>query len=183
MVERPSSVISEANLPAPAHGKLDQYHILFADPKKPFAYLGQGKIQRSRTFALYEKDIEETYRIADDASEHVGFSALPNVDLRSLSSTAHWLLQLITEVAGVRELEMDQDFFEAGLDPLHVMKIARELRYQARKSDFTQASIESFLPDTIYRHSTLSQLRQYILRQADIKSSSKRTFDGLLKEK
>ena len=54
-----SPVISEANVHAPAYGKLDPHHTLFADSKKPMAYLGQGKIQRHRTHTLYEKDIEE----------------------------------------------------------------------------------------------------------------------------
>ena len=40
MVERLLPVISEANVHAPAHGKLDLYHIIFADPKKSMAYLG-----------------------------------------------------------------------------------------------------------------------------------------------
>ena len=182
VIKRLSSVISEANLHAPAHGKLDQYHIIFADPKKPLAYLGQGKIQRSRTFALYEKEIEETYRTADDASEHFGFSDLPNLDLRSRTSIVNWLVQLITEVAGVRELDKDQDFFLAGIDSLHVIKIARELKYQARKANLGQGSVESFLPDAIYRHPTLGQLTQYIIRQTSTKCSSERTFDGVIKE-
>lgn len=41
--ERHLPVISATNIHASAHGKLDQYHILFADPKKPLSCLGQGE--------------------------------------------------------------------------------------------------------------------------------------------
>ena len=182
MVERLSSAIAEANIHAPAHGKLDQYHILFADPKKPIVYLGQGKIQRSRTYALYEKDIEEVYKVADDASEQFGFSCLPEVDMNNNISIAHWLVQLISVIAGVQGLDGYQDLFAAGIDSLHVIKIARELKFQARKAGFMKARVEEFLPSVIYKHPTIEQLTQYILRQAATSPSSKRSLTVSVRE-
>ncbi len=171
LVERLLPVIAEANEHAPGHGKLDGYHILFATPNKPIHYLGQGKIQRYHTQKLYEKDIEELYRSADDASEQFGFSNLPRLDFGSQGSVAQWLKKLIAQIANVQGLDMNQDLFEAGIDSLQVIRMARELRLQARRMGLGKADTEEFPPNTIYSNPTLSQLTAFILRQADINSS------------
>ncbi|KAL8722181.1 MAG: hypothetical protein Q9225_001277 [Loekoesia sp. 1 TL-2023] len=181
-VEKLLPVIAEANIHAPAHGKLDQYHILFTKPDKPIAYLGQGKIQRSRTYAMYEKDIEEVYRAADDANEHFGFSNLPRVDFSNGSSVAQWLKQLVAEITGVRELDMHQDLFSAGVDSLQIMKMSRELRFEAKRAGLGQPTAAKFLPSAIYKHPTLSELGAYLLKQADTQKSTNRTFNGLMKQ-
>ena len=168
MVERLLPVMAEANEHAPAHGKLDQYHILFADPKKPIYYLGQGKIQRHRTHDLYIKNIEEVYRVADDASEQFGFSNLPGLDFASEKSVNQWLQQLIAEIADVRDLGMDQDLFETGIDSLQVIRMARELRFQAKRAGLGRLGAEEFLPTAIYSHPTLNQLTAFTLRQVDV---------------
>lgn len=163
------SVIAEANVHAPAHSKLDQYHILFADPKKPIAYLGQGKIQRYQTYKQYEKDIEQLYKSADDASENLAFSQLPNVNFRIEASVAHWLEHLVANVAGITQLDMNQDLFKAGLDSLQVIKMARELRIQAKRADLGKDNFERFQPSAIYKHPTLDRLKAFILRQAGVR--------------
>jgi aryl carrier-like protein len=178
MVERLLPVISEANEHASAHGKLDPYHILFASPEKPIYYLGQGKIQRYRTYNLHEDAIEELYRSADDASEQFGFSNLPRLDFTSEGSVTQWLKQLIAEIADVRGLDMDQDLFEAGIDSLQVIRMARELRFQAKRAGLGKAGAEEFLPTTIYSHPTLDQLAAFILREADVKPLINGHIDG-----
>ena len=170
-VERLLPVISEANVHAPAHGKLDPYHILFTDPRKPMMYLGQGKIQRNRTYALYEKEIEELYKVVGDASESFGFSNLPELDFSSGKSVGQWLKRLFAERTEVQGLSMDRDLFGAGVDSLQVIKIARELRFQAKRAGLEKAGAEGFLPAAIYTHPTLNQLTAFILQQAGVKTS------------
>ncbi|KAF4627917.1 hypothetical protein G7Y89_g10235 [Cudoniella acicularis] len=162
MVERLLPVISEANEHAPAHGKLDQYHILFANPEKPICYLGQGKIQRYKTYQLYEKDIKEVYRATEDASEQVGMRNLPSLDFASEYSVEKWLTRLVTEIAGIEELETDQDFFRAGIDSLQVIKMARELRFEAKRAGLEQVGRENFIPRAFYSHPTLNQLAIFV---------------------
>lgn len=149
IVERLLPVIAEANVNAPAHGKLDQYHILFADPKKPPSYMGQGKIQRSRTYALYENDIEDVYRFADDAREHFGFSKLPRLNFHVEESIVDWLGKLIAEITGIRQIDTEQDLFEAGVDSLQVIRMARELRLQVQRANLEKHGEEKFLPSAI----------------------------------
>jgi aryl carrier-like protein len=156
LVEALLPVIGEANKHAPAHGKLDQYHILFANPEKPIHYLGQGKIQRYLTYKEYEKDIDELYLAADDADE--GMSSLPDLDFSTERGIHRWLRQLIVEIAEMRDLESDQDIFEAGIDSLQVLRMTRELKIQGRRVDTT------FAPMAFYQHPTLNQLTQFIYR-------------------
>ncbi|KAI4103538.1 MAG: hypothetical protein L6R37_003755 [Teloschistes peruensis] len=182
MIERLLPVIKEANVHAPAHGKLDQYHVLFVDSRKPIHYLGQGKIQRNRTYASYKDDIEKVYRIADDAEDHFGFDRLPRLDFLSERNVLDWLVQLVAEVANIRDLDLNRDLFSAGIDSLQIMKIARELKFQAKRAGLANSVADVFRPEAIYKHPTLSRLTGWILKQAGVKSSGKRTLDGIAKE-
>lgn len=182
IIERLLPVIEQANYHAPAHGKLDQHHVLFAHPLKPIHYLGQGKIQRNRTFASYKDEIEEVYRIADDASEQFGFESLPRLNFLSERSVVDWLVQLVAEVADIRNLDLNHDLFSAGIDSLQTTKIARELKFQARRAGLAKSVADVFRPEAIYKHPTLIRLTELILKQAGVKSSTKRTFNGIAKE-
>lgn len=181
-VEQLMPVIHEANVHAPAHGKLDQYHVLFTDPERPISYLGQGKIQRSQTYASYAKDIEEVFRFADDASEQFGFSNLPQLDFFHEESIARWLRQLFVEITDLEDFNMDQDLFSAGIDSLQIMRMSRELRFQARKAGLGKSCADSFLPGAFYQHPTLNRMKTYIFGQASARPSKKRTVDGVLKQ-
>ncbi|KAL8643415.1 MAG: hypothetical protein Q9226_008395, partial [Calogaya cf. arnoldii] len=180
-VEQLMPVIHEANVHAPAHGKLDQYHVLFADPQKPMSYLGQGKIQRSQTYALYAKDIEELFRFADDASEQFGFSNLPQLDFFHEEGIARWLQQLFVEITTVEDIDADQDLFSAGIDSLQIMRMSRELRFQARKAGLGKSGADNFLPGAFYQHPTLNRMKAFILGQVNTSPSKKRTLDGAMK--
>ena len=169
-------VIAEANVHAPAHGKLDQYHILFADPKRPIAYLGQGKIQRYHTYKQYEKDIEQLYKLAEDASDTLGFSQILDVDFHVEASVARWLEYLVVNIAGITQATMDQDLFEAGLDSLQVIKIARELKIQAKRANLGTEIVDTFQPSAIYKNPTLNQLKAFLLRQVGVKSLTSGTL-------
>ncbi|KAL8960571.1 MAG: hypothetical protein Q9193_002747 [Seirophora villosa] len=181
-VEQLIPVIQEANVHAPAHGKLDQYHVLFTDPKKPISYLGQGKIQRSRTYALYAKEIEEVFRFANDAREQFGFDNLPKLDFLQQESVARWLQQLVLEITNVADIDKDQDFFSAGIDSLHIMRMSRELKFQAREAGLGKRGTDNFLPSAFYQHPTLNRLKTFILEQASARPSKKRTVDGVSKQ-
>ncbi|KAL8964309.1 MAG: hypothetical protein Q9183_004537, partial [Haloplaca sp. 2 TL-2023] len=180
-VEQLMPVIHEANVHAPAHGKLDQYHVLFANPGKPIYYLGQGKIQRSQTYARYAKDIEELFRLADDASEKFGASNLPQLDFSHEESIAQWLQQSLIEITGLGDFDADQDLFSAGIDSLQIMRMSRELRIQAGRSGLGKSGKDSFLPEAFYQHPTLNRMKDFILGQGNTRPSKKRTLDGVLK--
>ena len=164
MVETLRPVIEAANENAPAHGKLDADHTLFATPQKPVEYLGQGKIQRPRTYAKYKDEIDEVYRAAEEGDDHIGNSNIQSLDVTSEKSVAAWLQLLIADLSDIKTLDLDQDMFEAGIDSLQVIKMTREIKFQARKAGWNKD--DPLLPPTaIYRHPTINLLASFIYGQ------------------
>ncbi|KAI0430279.1 acetyl-CoA synthetase-like protein [Xylaria sp. FL1042] len=148
--------IEAANRHAPAHAQLDRHHIMFADPDKPIQYLGQGKIQRRRTYQIYEKDIEAAYKAIEDKDN----ATAPSPELASAShdETVAWLRRLLADIAPVNLAPAD-DFFRAGIDSLQVMKLAREIRGVSATD--------------IYQHHTLDSLAGLLIaRQRPASASS-----------
>ncbi|KAI8948060.1 acetyl-CoA synthetase-like protein, partial [Xylaria longipes] len=150
--------IEEANTLAPGHARLDTRYVVFTHPDRPIKYLGQGKIQRRRTYQAYEDDIASAYREIEEDN-----STVP----RELGPTGHdetvaWLRRIVVEVGGA-ELDPDDDFFRAGIDSLQVMKMAREI-----------AGVSA---TDIYRHHTLDALAGF-LEQRRRDSSSGSESDG-----
>lgn len=151
--------IEAANAHAPAHARLDRRHVIFADPCRPIEYLGQGKIQRRRTYEVYEADIEAAYK----AAEEQDVAVLPEKHFTDREETLAWLRQLVAGAGGTAHLAADDDFFRAGIDSLQVMRLAREIP-GASATD-------------IYRHHTLSTLAAFLERRRR-DSSSESESDG-----
>lgn len=165
-------IVNEANEHAPAHGQLDSHHILFADKDRPLRYLGQGKIQRRQTYQLYEEDIEKVYQEAEDGQ--LGLAEddardLLKVDFTRQSSIKDWLQTFIADDAGLHNLGADDNFFEAGMDSLRVIRIVRELKRQVKLADDTQLSPRSLSPAVVYSHPSLNELSNHLLKKAGSK--------------
>ena len=163
--------INEANRHAPAHGQLAQYHILFADKKRPIYYLGQGKIQRNQTYRLYEKDIEENYEEAENEELDLGEGgnwSLHRIDFTHQSSIKDWLEEFISEDADIHDLGGDDAFFEAGMDSLRVLRIVRELKHQAQLDNSTDFTTNSLNPATVYGHPSLNDLSDTLFKGAHL---------------
>lgn len=154
---------------APAHGQLDKYHILFTDPQRPVHYLGQGKIQRYRTTALYEKDIEVLYENIEEDAEAVlassGLAELPFFDFSSKDSLETSLRELLTHTSRLvgPALGSEQNIFELGVDSLQVLRMARELKIQLRLAGIQPPGGSRQIAAQIYSNPTLSQLSVSLL--------------------
>ncbi|KAL5341649.1 acetyl-CoA synthetase-like protein [Aspergillus crustosus] len=157
--------IARANEHAPGHGRLDRYHILFADPLKPISYLGQGKIQRKNTLQLYKEEVNEVYRKATSAAEGFGLPGLPPLKLDITSDVASWLQRLVNLVTNLGLRQTSDDLFLAGVDSLQVIQICRELRFQARLLGMGDKSANMFPPASIYTHPTVDHLARHVLDQ------------------
>lgn len=158
LIQELSHFIDEANVYAPAHAQLDHHHILFAEPSRPIHYLGQGKIQRQLTYNLYKDDIIAAYNAIEkrSVSNHHIFT--------SVYESIEWLRIQLIEVAG-KNVEADDDLFKAGVDSLHVMKLARE--------------IGGVSPSVIYRHPTLRLLASFLVGNAPDEGSRSESTDTL----
>ena len=164
--------IQEANKHAPAHGQLDQYHILFVDQNRPIYYLGQGKIQRRQTYSRYEQDFEDLYTAAENFDEQLGtalegdISELSKVDFGDQSSIVKWLQELIAETAEINNLDEEDAFFEFGMDSLHVIRLVRELKFQAKLSKSETLTPELLSPGVVYAHPSLHDLSSFLFKHA-----------------
>lgn len=148
---------------APAHGQLDKYHILFADPQRPVHYLGQGKIQRFRTTMLYEKDIENLYDTAEDAEEVAAtydLSELNWINFSSRDSINARLRELFVQTSGIENLKVEDNFFQIGVDSLQVLRIARQLSIQVKLANIKSPGGSRLMATTIYANPTLNQLTE-----------------------
>ena len=168
--------IVEANRHAPAHGKLDHHHILFADPQKGLCYLGQGKIQRVRTHRAYEHEIEQLYRDLEnpDVPTNGGAQSFGlSLDDTSEGSVVRYVKALIGHVAGIQNLHRGRDLFEAGLDSLQVMRLAAEIRLAFRGRGTPACS-----PADIYAHPTINGLVRFLLRTPHVPPPEKAHAEG-----
>ena len=190
LLEELTPVIKASNKHAPAHGKLDSQHVVFAAKDKPIIRLGQGKIQRGGTTRMYEREIAEVYKAADDATNDYGVANLTRLDVTSEETVAEWLEDLLKEIADLHGLDRDQDLFEAGVDSLQVIGIARELKFQAHKLGAEKAIIEQLVPPAIYSNSNINLLTAFLLNTIGTDSSKgspsqtdpSEYWHGLLKE-
>lgn len=164
-------VIDEANEHAPAHAKLDRYHILFADPERPVHYLGQGKIQRHKTYQLYSESIEQLYEAAENADENgagvlqTEAGDMPHLDFSQRENIVQWLQQLLFRLTGIEDLNENEELFAHGVDSLQVIRMARELRFQAKAAGLTGLRPETLTPKIIYANPTLGRLASFLVQQ------------------
>ncbi|GAM40011.1 hypothetical protein TCE0_034f12025 [Talaromyces pinophilus] len=164
--------IAEANKHAPAHGKLDQNHILLVDPSRPIYYLGQGKIQRHQTYKAYEDDIENLYLAADDLDDQLDLDQsasgdLLMVDFSDLDNIKQWLKGLILLVTEIQDLQPKDSFFQSGVDSLHVLRIVREIKLQIKICG-GRLLPQMLTPGIIYSHPSLDELSEFLFQKATL---------------
>ncbi|KAI9712767.1 MAG: putative NRPS-like protein biosynthetic cluster [Bogoriella megaspora] len=176
--------LGEANKHAPSHGKLDQYHVMFVDPERPIVYLGQGKIQRLKTFKLYEDDFEDLYQKAESLCAQQGLTLvgdmgdLPGVDFNEVPSITNWLSILISELTELKDLGNDDEFFDAGMDSLQVGKLVRELKFQAKNDKGDYLTPDVITPEVVYSHPTISELAEFLHKQAKGENEDDSAYSG-----
>jgi acyl-CoA synthetase (AMP-forming)/AMP-acid ligase II len=153
--------IEQANRHAPAHGKLDEHHLLFVEASKPMQYLGQGKIQRRESYKLYKSDIEMLYEDAGENLEAVT-SSTEVVDFRNRAVLAAWLPELIRKIAPELPAVRNEDWlFEKGLDSLHVLRMVRKIKSLAKIGGFEQLA-GSMQPRSVYANPSISKLVSFL---------------------
>lgn len=119
----PSVVV--ANKSAPAHAQISEDMIFFASPEKPFLLTPKGTTRRQAINILYSTEINDLYERSDEKA----VADLPKIDVRAdIGSLEVALAGLIRNAIKVENLDDDQDFFAAGMDSLHVMRINKQLK-------------------------------------------------------
>ncbi|KAK8064619.1 nonribosomal peptide synthetase [Apiospora phragmitis] len=116
--------VEQANKQSVAHGRIDRDYIMIANPDKPFPRAGKGTVQRAATVKLYNDEINQLYNKANDASD----ANAPKLDVSSEDALAASIAEMFQSQIGAAKIELDADFFSAGIDSMQVIKASRLLR-------------------------------------------------------
>ncbi|MCJ1433008.1 hypothetical protein MMC27_002367 [Xylographa pallens] len=146
--------VAKINDSAPGFAKLRRDHVAFTQPDKPMIRTDKGTLKRSATAKLYEKEIDKLYADAEDAT--ASFSTV-QLDARDQDTSTNTLRFFIIQIAGLQDLQADEDIFAAGADSLHVMNLVRQLKASlTRKEGGIPAHLIS--PRIVYSNPTASKL-------------------------
>ena len=162
MIEDIWSAVQRANQDCPAHGRIMKDFITFASPDKPFSRSGKGTVQRVMTLDLYKGEIDMLYEGGDTSKNRSGGS-----HVTSPGSLSESLYQIISNTTWVKELTYTNDLFEAGLDSVQVVALAKHINsyLEGHQSDMQRVS-----PTTIYAHPSIRALEQALKSPAEIPS-------------
>ncbi|KAH8652683.1 hypothetical protein BGZ60DRAFT_497164 [Tricladium varicosporioides] len=117
--------VAEANASAPQHAQIAEDMIFFTSKNKPFPRTPKGTVIRRQGTELYAKEIEEFYARSEDRLPDDTFE----INLYDKPSIVRGKLQdLVQKVMGGVKIELDVDFFAQGMDSLHVVRLAKQLR-------------------------------------------------------
>ncbi|MCJ1280878.1 hypothetical protein MMC26_000195 [Xylographa opegraphella] len=158
--------VAKLNDSASGFAKLRRDHVTFTKPDKPMIRADKGTIKRSATAKLYEKEIDKLYADAEDTTASLSTVQIDAHDQIKLTKTLRFL---IIQIAGLQDLQADDDIFAAGMDSLQVMNLVRQLKTSFMGKD---GGIQAHLisPRIIYSNPTASKLAKALhglLNQGD----------------
>ncbi|CAG7563223.1 unnamed protein product [Fusarium equiseti] len=148
-------VVEKANSETVGHGRIAKDLIAVADPALPFARAGKTTVQRAATVKLYGDFIERLYEKAQGGGDTV-----VSLDFDNEEALAQSIVPIFQTSIGVTGLEVDRDFFSAGIDSLQIMNVTKVLKRALQAANIGTTDFES---RTVYQHPTAKELAGYIL--------------------
>ncbi|KAI8634247.1 acetyl-CoA synthetase-like protein [Xylariaceae sp. FL1651] len=150
--------VERANSQTVAHGQISKELIAVTSPDKRFLRSGKGSIQRASTVQLYAEEINRLYEQAEKGTQ-LDVAAL---DVSSEESLAAFISHTFESLGRKAKLDLDTDFFSAGIDSLQVMNASRSLRASLEK---TVPTMDSAILTSrfIYNNPTPRRLAQHIM--------------------
>ena len=153
LMEELASYIEKANETMPGHGKLSEDRIMFTKPVKPLLRTSKGSLMREAIVATYSGEIDELY--SGSASDDLSFPPLMvDGDQGQVEKSISEAIQKLTRLS---DLSSQQDFFRAGINSLHVMRLVRWLKHQILVQKLP-ISADSIDPGFIYSSPSITQL-------------------------
>ncbi|KAH9946535.1 hypothetical protein B0H21DRAFT_822721 [Amylocystis lapponica] len=149
--------IEEANVPAPAFGRLFKEMILVGDPERPFPRAAKGTVVRKQTLALYEADIDALYKTVEDSTDAKGILPPPSWTEAAVEA---WLAEHAASIIDKKISIPTVDLFEHGFDSLSATFLRNRIIGALRSSADVDAKAAAphVQPDFIFTHPTLAAL-------------------------
>ncbi|KAH8779796.1 nonribosomal peptide synthetase [Diaporthe sp. PMI_573] len=152
-------LVEKANVETVAHGRISRDMVTLSNPEKPFSRAGKGTVQRAATVKLYKDEIDKIYENAK-AEEHA--EEIVELDLKSEESLAESIVATLRKYVAAERLDVDVDFFAAGVDSMGVMKAAKLLRAGLKDAGHP-VDDKAVAARVIYQNATPRRLATHIL--------------------
>ncbi|KKY30833.1 putative nonribosomal peptide synthetase [Diaporthe ampelina] len=152
-------LVEKANEETVAHGRISRDLMILSNPDKPFSRAGKGTIQRAITVKLYKDEIERLYE-ASGADEHA--KEIVDLDLESEEALAQSIVATLRKYVAAERLDVDVDFFAAGIDSMGVLKASKLLR-AGLKDAGREVDDKAVAARVIYQNATPRRLAAHIL--------------------
>ena len=149
--------VAKANKATVGHGQISRQFIAISMPGKPFKRAGKGTIQRSTTIRMYEGYIDEIYNNAD----RVAISDAVKLEFHTEDALIRSVMDVLRAAAVTVPLDPDIDFFQSGIDSMHVINTSRMLR-ASLESTGIYVSPDALATRVIYTHPTPRKLARYL---------------------
>ncbi|KOS48590.1 hypothetical protein ACN38_g483 [Penicillium nordicum] len=147
--------IETVNAQTVAHGRILRDYVFLSDPQRPFPRAGKGTIQRAMVERLYAEDIKIFFDNRNNLVVPV------DLDVTSETTVLGSVCKLVRSMLKLPELDMDDDFFIAGMDSLQVIQLSRVLFVTLKKAG-VKPSGQAVESRVIYAHPTMTQLAAYV---------------------
>lgn len=151
-------LIEQANMGTVAHGHIGRDFVTLSNPDKPFPRAGKGTIQRAAAVKEHAEEIEKLYETAGQAAA----AEAPPLDVSSEEGLATSIVALFSTKQGASQLELDADFFSAGIDSMQVIGASRLLRAGLENAGY-KPEPKALLPRVIYNNPTPRKLAKYVM--------------------
>ena len=149
-----SPYIAKANECAPTYARLDLAHMFFTSADKPMLRTDKGTVKRRATNQAYEDEIDQLYM---DIAGFQASSDTVQLNPQDLDAIKTGISSMLTEMEGLQNIAMEQEFFTTGMDSLKVMNLVRQLRSSFRDHD-GGAVPHLISPRTVYSNPTIFKL-------------------------
>lgn len=156
LLDRVWILVERANEETVQHGRISRDMLVLSNPTKPFLRAGKGTIQRAMTVKLYEEDINKIYETSGVNTDEILKLKIDSEDVLAQS-----IVEILQRKLSAKNLDVNVDFFAAGIDSLGVMNAAKILRSGLKECGY-EIDAQALAPRVIYTNSTPQRLAAHI---------------------
>ncbi|CAG8045194.1 unnamed protein product [Penicillium olsonii] len=120
------SIIDEANVSLPGHGKLFYSHVAFASREKPFALSPKGTLRRREIVKAYQPVIDALYSFQSGRPQTV--TQLPELQGSCLKETEAWIQAVVSHILSIRSINLEDGIVALGMDSLQLVRLVQVLQ-------------------------------------------------------
>lgn len=155
--------IKSANANCPAHARImGKDFVTFVKTDKPLPRAGKGTVQRKMALKLYEEELDGLYETktnsgATNAHDMNANDSTTNdsIDKGLDPSLLNTIMKVVSDIPGLENSSLSQDYFEIGMDSLGVISLTRALK---SIFGYQNPQLKSITELMIYQHSSPAKL-------------------------